>query len=75
MVKPDTKSAPVRAAYRRGLSAGRRDLPKDTSNPYTGKEKLIDGETVHVLVGWSLLYHNTWNEGWEDGRNGVTGIR
>lgn len=64
MAKPDTKSAPVRAAYRKGLSAGRRGL-LEASNPYLVKNLADRIEDIH---GWSRIYAQTWLEGWKDGR-------
>ncbi len=61
MAKPVTRSAPIRAAWRKGLSAGMRGLA-DAANPY-----LEDGQTVTDVKGWSRLYATTWHEGWVDG--------
>lgn len=63
MAKPDTKSAPVRAAYRKGFSAGKRGLDK-TANPYLAKN---EADKIEDIKGWSRLYAQTWDDGWTDG--------
>ena len=60
-MKPDTKSAPVKAAWRKGLSAGMRGLD-ESHNPH-----LEEGQKIEDLKGWSRLYATTWHEGWVDG--------
>lgn len=62
-MKPDTKSAPVRAAYRKGLSAGRRKIQRD-ANPYLVKN---EADKIEDIKGWSRLYAQTWDDGWVDG--------
>lgn len=61
MAKPETKSPPIKAAWRKGYSAGRRGLP-ESANPH-----LEDGIAVVDMRGWSRLYAQTWHDGWVDG--------
>lgn len=65
MSKPVTRSAPVRSAWRKGFSAGKRGLGRET-NPYLVKN---EAEKVEDMHGWSRIYAQTWDTGWEDGRD------
>ena len=61
MARPQTKSPPIKAAWRKGFSAGRRGL-QEAHNPH-----LEDGQAVGDVRGWSRLYAQTWHDGWVDG--------
>lgn len=67
MPRPVTRSAPIRAAYRKGYSAGMRGV-EETANPYVPKDHdHSSGEQAHDPKGWLGIYHRTWLSGWADG--------
>lgn len=65
MARPETRSAPVRSAWRKGFSAGRRDVARET-NPYRRHEGEI--REISDMIGWPRLYAQTWDDGWADGQ-------